>query len=169
MADAKQQGQARRAPESPPPVSAGRPIAVAITMIVVALAVFALPTFILVLAGMMPTVVAVIIDRDEGKPLGVSVGAMNLAGVWVYAVELWSGVGTISAALDLISNVYVWLLIYGAAAMGWLIYLGMPLVGALVLTISADIKIRRMRSLQEDLLEEWGAAVATVDAPAAKR
>lgn len=142
--------------------SRGRDAGVASTLAVAALAVlvFATPTFVVVAVGMLPTVAALIVDRGPGKYAARCVGGLNLAGVAPYVALLWQDGHTLHGALAIVSDVFAWLVMYSAAALGWLLYLGMRPLVATFLEIRARQRVAELRAYQEALVREWGKEVA---------
>ena len=109
---------------------------------------------------MAPTIVAYIVDKSNGKFAFFSVGAMNLTGITPGLIKLWKGENTVSAAIDILSNPFDLLIIFAAAALGWLIYLGLPPVIRGLLTIISKHRITNLKMEQKRLVKEWGDGVA---------
>jgi hypothetical protein len=124
-----------------------------------ALSVVATPVAVLVVAGMIPTIVAYIIDQTAWRTLTLTVGPLNLAGTAPYCLLLWLGTDTIQALGQYLSNVWVWLVMYLAAAIGWLLHLGMPLIVRFILESALDRRKGRLLQLQSELRADWGQAV----------
>lgn len=124
------------------------------------LLVLAPSALIVYLVGMVPTMVAIFIDRDPRKHASVSVAAMNFAGVSFYLVDFFAGTASFSRALELVSDVFVLAVIYGAAAGGWVMIMAMPPVTAVILTAMAESRIQSLRKEQAELVKNWGEEVA---------
>jgi Flp pilus assembly protein TadB len=115
--------------------------AITLTVIaIVVLALTALPLCLLVIGGMLPTAVAVVVDHHQRRYLARTVGAMNLAGVMPGALRLWEAGVSFDSLQQVIDSPYNWLVMYGAAAIGWVLYFCVPPVVAMV-------------------IEEWGEEV----------
>ena len=127
-----------------------------------------LPTIIVALIGLLPTGVAFIIDRTEGKQNTQAVGWLNFAGIWPYLWILWTGEHTISRAMQLLSDVFAWLVMYGAASFGWAIFILLPPIIVQVLDLLAEKRVETLRENQKKIIEEWGKEVADVDVPKKK-
>jgi hypothetical protein len=132
----------------------------AFSTIAMILLVLAPPALIVYLVGMMPTAVAIFIDRDPRKHVSVSVAAMNFSGVSFYLVDFFAGTASFSRALELVSDVFVLAVIYGAAAGGWIMIMVTPPVTAVVLTALAESKIQSLRKQQRELVGNWGESVS---------
>src|SRR3954465_9815444 len=117
--------------------SAGRPVTpfsvrFAFFMVLVTAVVF-LPTTIIIFVGLIPTMVAAIIDNNPTKTAWLTVGAMNMAGTVPVWFALLDAGHTIPAAFQLIVQPSMLILSYGGAAVGWIIYNKVtPLVAAIV-------------------------------------
>jgi hypothetical protein len=136
--------------------SGGRVSVTLVIIVMVVLAVVALPLCILVVAGLLPTMVALILDRHRALYLTRTVGAMNIAGIVLPALNLWDTGLSLAGLGEVVANPFNLLAMYGAAGLGWLVYLGIPPVAALWLDMRADDVKRRLEARAKALVEEWG-------------
>ncbi len=120
----------------------------------------ALPTMTLLLIGMLPTIVAYIIDRTKQKHTALCVGGMNFLGVYYPLMQLWTGDRPIKELTDLMPDLVDFLMIYGAAGFGWLLFTSIPPVVAAFLTVMAQRRVATLRATQRHLIEEWGEDIA---------
>jgi hypothetical protein len=124
------------------------------------IAVTALPLCILFVVGMVPTIVAAIVDRQRKRYLARAVAAMNLAGL-VQPVLMLLHIGmSIAGVLHVLSDPTSWLVMYGSSAVGWIITLGMPSIARVVVDMRADQVERRLAARARELVREWGEEVA---------
>ena len=126
----------------------------------VGLVVISLPTVMVVGLGMLPTVVAGIVDRSEQKYATCCVGGMNFSGVFPYLLDLWTGFHTFEAASDILTDVFALVVMYGTAGFGWMVFIGVPPVIATFLTVLAQRRVSQLRASQRNVVEEWGEGVA---------
>ena len=126
----------------------------------VGVVIVSLPTVMLLFFGMLPALVAAIIDRSSQRYSTFCVGGMNLCGVFPYLLDLWSGPTDIASAVDIFTNVFALMLMYSAAGFGWMLYLALPPVVVALLQVMAQRRIAQCRELQNGLIEEWGDDVA---------
>lgn len=124
-----------------------------------------LPTTILFLVGMAPTLVALAIDRDREKYAAITVGSLNFCGVMPSALSLWFGLHTVDHALTLLSNPFNWLIMYFAAGLGWVLYHAVPPVVAIFLTMRSEREMEGLKERQQSLIAEWGEAVTGGERP----
>lgn len=120
---------------------------------------FALPTMMVLTLGLLPTLVAFVVDLHPRKYAARSVGSLNFAGTLPFLVSLWSGTHDLMSAMKILTDVYAWLVIYSAAAVGWVIYLGMPQVSGFLMEINAARRIRALDARRRKLIAEWGDEV----------
>lgn len=150
-------GQARR-PPAKSPMGSGTLILWAIAFVAVLFAFTG--TVILVVIGMAPTLVAYIIDRTPKKYAAFCVGGMNFSGVFPSILKLWEGAPNIKSAISIAFNPFDLIVMYGAAAFGWMLYQVIPPVVAAMIAVSAQHRIAQLRSRQRELIREWGDALA---------
>ena len=85
---------------------------------------------------------------------------MNFCGLFPYLMDLWMGAHTLKAAGAMVTDVFTLLVVYGAAAFGWIIYITIPPVVSTFLTVMAQRRVAQLRTLQRQIIEEWGEGVA---------
>lgn len=129
---------------------------------ILVVALFFLPTSIVMTAAMLPTIVARVVDTSYGKRLSITVGAMNLVGCLYFLNRIMAMGNMLSDVPIVLSNSFGWLCALLGAGMGWVIFGMMPvIVGQLARTQTA-IRTRRVTGDQERLVKEWGEAVRGV-------
>ena len=129
-----------------------------------------LPTAILLVVGMIPTAVAYMVDKDPDKTAPMTVGALNFVGVMAYAIALWKAGHSMAALNRLVTDPFAWLVMYGAAGLGWSLYYGIPPAVAGWITLRAESRIARRTAEQQELVALWGSEVSGIvdDAKEAK-
>ncbi len=131
---------------------------------VIAPAVFVLApsTVILLIIGMAPTIVALLLlDRHPLKYTTRTVGYLNFAGCLMYTLDLWknSGFWDFDRLIEIVSDPFSLLVMYSAAAVGWIILFLTPPVVASYLTVTFEMKETRYKARQKELVEIWGRNV----------
>jgi hypothetical protein len=127
----------------------------------VILIIMSLPSVLLIFFGMLPTIVSAIIDRTPKRNATFCVGGINLCGVFPYMMELWVGDNTMDGAMRILTDVFSLIVMYGAAAFGWMIFQSLPPVVSTFVTVIAQSRVASLRSSQRQLIEEWGEDVGT--------
>ncbi|GEO81401.1 hypothetical protein [Pararhodospirillum oryzae] len=118
-----------------------------------------IPTVVLLGVAMLPTGVAFIVDRSLARMGWLCVGGINLAGTIPFLAQLWTEGHTVPHAVSLITDVFTIMVIYGAAALGWLLYMSVPQILGGFMAMTASRRIVALKAEQEKLVEDWGAEV----------
>ncbi len=134
-------------------------------MLAIPIGLMIIPTVIVLAVALVPTGVAFILERGKGYYGGLTVGAMNLAGTAPYLADLWTEGHTVANAVGIITNVFAWLVFYGAAMLGWAIDSTTPAAVSAFMTITSGHRITALRAQQRELVQKWGPDVESVYAP----
>lgn len=118
-----------------------------------------LPSSALLTVGMIPTVVAWLTDWSPRKTSAVTVGAMNLAGCSPFLLQLWSQGHTFEASVFIFTDPTAIIVMYGAAAIGYMIDWSVSSVVANIVYQQALARRKAIKKRQEDLIERWGREV----------
>ncbi len=130
------------------------------------LAALTLPTLIVVGLGLLPTVSAAIFERGSRKSLAATVGMLNLTGCLPLVVDLWSHGQSFAAIRLVLGDTMPWMIAYGAAGLGWLLYYATPPFIATYLAVVSETRVRVFRLSQRKLAELWGEEIAEGQEPA---
>jgi hypothetical protein len=160
---AKAPAAAPRANANPPPEAGGKTV----VWLIGSLGVFAAlaiglgsPTLLLfMIIGFGPTIAAGLVDRDPERHAAIAVGAMSLAAM--VPKVLTQLTASSSSGYNVLGDPFAWLLVYGAAAIGWGIHAVVPAIFAFISDTRADWRRKDLLKLQESLTKEWGAEVTT--------
>lgn len=123
------------------------------------LMVLALPTMIILFFGMLPTMVAFIVDRTKGKSATFTVCGINFIGTFPYIMSLWTEENTIDAAMSML-DIFTLLVMYSSAAFGWMLFMTAPPIISSFVEVMHQRKIATLRAQQKSLIDEWGPTVA---------
>ncbi len=118
-----------------------------------------LPSCIVLVVNMAPTIVAYVIDKSREKNLAITVGLLNICGTLPALAALWQQGQSYDAALSIIASPFHWLMAYGAAAIGWVIYLGLPPVLGHYYGTTSNARLHNHQRKQQILVENWGEEV----------
>ena len=119
-----------------------------------------LPTSMILGAAMIPSLVALLIDQDPDKMGAITVASINFCGALPSAMSLWSGNNSVPHAMSLLSDPMNWMVMYGAAAIGWTIYYVVPPIISGCVVRRHEGEIARLTEHQEKLVAEWGPNVS---------
>jgi hypothetical protein len=120
------------------------------------------PSMVVLFFGLLPTFVAYIIDRSNGKSAAFTVGSANFLGVFPFIIILWGGENSFTQALNITTDLIDMLIMYSASAFGWLVFMVLPTIISSFVMIMQQRKVAQLRGQQKDLIEEWGSQVATL-------
>lgn len=142
-----------------------------VTLFIVGLAVVALPALVVFAVGMIPSLVAAIVDRHPGRNATIAVTAMNFAGVMPFVAEILTTGANMSRATMVVTDVFSLAMMFGTAAFGWGLVFAMPKVASVYISVRNDTRIQAMQREKKRLLEDWGDGVqqAPEARPASRR
>ena len=118
-----------------------------------------LPTTVIVAVGMLPTLVAVFIDRTSEKTRGLTVGAMNLAGCMPFVLQVWTGRNSIDQAASIIADPRTVVVMYCAAGVGYLLDWAISGLVASIMVQAGTARAAGIKRRQAELIERWGKEV----------
>jgi hypothetical protein len=122
---------------------------------------FMFPTLILVIAGLMPTIVAFVMDRDRQHSSATAIGAMNCAGITPFVIDLWIKGQSMGNVVQILTDPANWLIILGSAAIGKTIVAIVPQALATITLAHSEMRIKTLKANLELLKNSWGPDVGT--------
>lgn len=125
-----------------------------------ALVPFSLPTLLLLLVGMLPSLAAVVVEKGAYRYAWVCVGGLNFAALSPWLFKLWFGRHTMAYAIEQIAGISMLLAAYSGAAVGWLLYLGVPPLVRAILSATSHYRLDNLSKLQKNLADQWGEDVS---------
>lgn len=117
-----------------------------------------LPSTILILIGMLPTLVVPLMPRSRRSKL-ITVGSLNVAGCSPFLLELWMKENTIEKSLSILAQPKSIVVIYSMAALGYIVYWAL---GGITSTFIYQLGLSRREAIekrQAELVERWGDEV----------
>lgn len=118
-----------------------------------------LPTTVLLMIGMLPSIVAALVDRSKKKTKAVTVGSLNLAGCMPFLLELWENGNSFEYAFDIMTNATAIIVMYSAAAVGYLMDWALSGIVASILYQRGEARKKAIKKRQKELQERWGKEV----------
>jgi hypothetical protein len=109
--------------------------------------------------GLLPTLMALLIDKSENLYSSKIVAAWNLIAMLPYLALIIKVDEPDKAALDLIFTSKTWLILYSSAALGWLLYFITPMLALAIVGKIRDYKVEKIRAEMAKDVEEWGEGV----------
>ncbi|TNE41342.1 MAG: hypothetical protein EP348_01065 [Alphaproteobacteria bacterium] len=121
--------------------------------------VFYPPSMLVLLAGMIPSIVALVLQTNRGSSLA-SMIAFNLAGVIPVVGLLWERGQNFQNAFAILSDVYMWLTMFGGAGLAMFLDWAVPICVYALYDLQAKAVISRLKGQRQKLIEEWGGQFA---------
>ena len=118
-----------------------------------------LPSSLLLAVGMMPTWAVALSDRTEKKSKVITVGALNLAGCIYFILDMWMQGRSLDRAITILSDPYSIIVMYSAAAVGYLLDWAVSGIVANVLYQKGVGRQNAIARRQQELIERWGEEV----------
>ena len=116
-------------------------------------------SIVLMLIGMLPTAIALLLDRSPQKDQARSVGYLNFAGCMPWMVDFWMSDGGFARVFEIVGDPIILSVMYSAAAAGWgLCFIVRPFVTT-YLIVASEIKESQITKRQAELTEIWGEEV----------
>jgi hypothetical protein len=115
---------------------------------------------LIVVIGLMPMFVAFFVDRSKKKTKAVTVGAMNMAGITPFLLELWVSENSMEKALSIILDPMAIIVIYSAAGIGYIIDWAVTLAVANFMYQRGIARKKAIEERQVELIERWGEEVS---------
>ncbi len=136
-------------------------ITVIVMTVLISLLMFLGLTYVvtIITIAVMPSIVANVVEKRKRRYASKTVTAFNLAGVIPHIISLARAGDPNMTAKGMMTDPYIWLIIYGLAGFGWIMVQVIPQITFLFLLIKAEMTIKQLKHLQEDLVKEWGEQV----------
>lgn len=123
-------------------------------------AVVFLPSTILLLLGMLPTIVAGLSDRSASKSKAVTVGCLNFAACFPFWMDMVMAGHTTEQAMHMISQPATIIVMYMGAGAGYGLDLFLTQMIARFSVQQGHARLRKIKERQQKLTERWGPEVA---------
>ena len=156
VAKTKGRPQAAAAQKGGSKVSSNRLL---IQLLGIAMVPFSLPTILVLFCGMPPTVGALLTERGKSRYAWICVGGLNFAGLSPWLVNLWFGHHDFVHAIEVITDVGMYLVAYGASAVGWLIYSVTPPIVGTIAGMTSQSRLATLAATRKSLVEKWGDGI----------
>jgi hypothetical protein len=112
--------------------------------------------FIFFAAAMLPTVFAIFLDKNHHRCLSATVCSFNLIGVLPFLIRIWESGSVDGASKSILADVSTWMIVYGAAFIGQLLYASMPLLIVKIYNARIQVRINKHKEEHKVLREKWG-------------
>jgi hypothetical protein len=130
-------------------------IKIAIVMIGVTILIFSHFGFIFYSIAMLPSMIAIVIDKQYQASASSTVSTFNLIGILPYLTKLWSSPSIDLGAKMMSSDISTWVVIYGCALVGQTLYWIIPPVVAKLYVLKSRVEVSILTTAKEKLCAEW--------------
>lgn len=114
---------------------------------------------VIMIVGMIPTLVAGIMDRSEGRIRTITIGAMNFAGCAPFMFDIFKKGNDMPMAISYILEPQTIVVMYFAAAMGYIIDWAMTGIVSSIMVQRGKSRITSLHKAQKEMIERWGLEV----------
>lgn len=121
------------------------------------------PLAIVLVAALVPSMVARIVDSGPGRYLTFTVFSFNLIGALYFVHQVLTMGSSLEVAARVLQDSIGWLAALSGAGCGWLLFLAMPPLIAKMAEAQSALRMRRVHRDQTQLINEWGEVVAAKD------
>jgi hypothetical protein len=113
--------------------------------------------------AMIPAVVVTAIDRDNLSCASATVCTFNLIGIMPYLSKLWSSGSIDDTAKAISSDISTWVVIYGCALVGQVVYWTLPNIIAKLYILKCKVEVSMLSSTREKLCADWNIKTESLD------
>lgn len=114
---------------------------------------------IILAIGMIPTLVAAIVDKSEGKMRALTIGVLNFAGCTPFMIEVFKAGNNIETAINYIVKPETIIVMYFAAGMGYVIDWAMTGIVSSLTIQKTKKRLKEIEKIKKELIERWGLEV----------
>ena len=118
-----------------------------------------LSTSLILFIGLIPSLVAFFVDQSEKKMKAVTVGSFNAIGCIPFVMQLWDQGKSLEVAMQIIFDPMVLVIIYSAAAVGYLVDWMVVSVATALLYKKGQDRKEAIAKRQAQLIKRWGDGV----------
>lgn len=115
--------------------------------------------FVFILIAMLPSIVVYYIDQSEHRYTFRSIFYCNCSGLLPYLAKLIKWGPTSGNLQEIMDSGSTWVIIYGAAFIGYLLTAAAPLVAQIMIGSLNQTQVRGLQRAQKKIEKEWGTEV----------
>lgn len=141
--------------------SSGTGYVIAIVAMAMLVSAYSMYSVIIVLFGLLPGMVAMIIDQDPRRFISKIVLTFNGLGLAPFLIKIIRSKSGNSVAIEIIIDPRTWMMIFAAAAVGWVLYWVFPQVALMLHNMKINLRIKHLEMEMSKLCGEWGDDIKT--------
>lgn len=132
-------------------------------LLIIALSSISVYCVVIVFFGMLPGMIACIIDQEPKRYISKIVLSFNSIGVLPHLISLIKGQTSGQMSFETIIDPMNWFMMYGAAALGWTVYWLFPQCAVFLSRIRNSSRKNEILSELDELSREWGESIKKLD------
>ncbi|MDF3047751.1 MAG: hypothetical protein K0R73_869 [Candidatus Midichloriaceae bacterium] len=136
-------------------VENGTVYVIAVSIFAIGLSVVSVYCVLLIIFGLLPSLVAIVIDQGKERYISKIVGLYNTVGVATYLVKILQSSMPDMIAINIIIDPHSWLIIFSSAALGWLVYWLFPIVASYLYNLKINSRISELELELQEISTEW--------------
>ena len=140
----------------------GRTTIILMVLTSMAIAIISVYSVVVLVFGLLPGLIAMVVDYDPRQYLSRIVISFNAVGVAPYILQILNSSVADMTAYQLIISPKTWLVIYASAGVGWVIYWMFPQIAMMLMPMQNKNRIESLNKELDELAEEWGEDVRGV-------
>jgi hypothetical protein len=113
---------------------------------------------LVVVAGMLPTLAAVVTDTSKEKHDAIAVGTLSAGAMLPFLLDGLAQAGR-TGGREILGNPFAWFSVYAAAVFAYALCWLFPLVVNAIYENRAEARLRQLLRRQQNLVAEWGESV----------
>lgn len=117
------------------------------------------PSTLLLTVGLLPTLMAAVYVSAGHKNKVLTIGALNFAGCFPFLMMIWDTTDRMQKSLELLADPVTTVVMYSAAAVGYVLNWGVTKTVKNVMLLGANNKIKSIEKEKEALEDRWGREV----------
>lgn len=141
------------------PVSSGQGYILTLTIAAMAMSLISAYSVIIVLFGMLPGLIAMIIDQEARRYISKIVLSFNATGCLPFLLKVLKSSSSNAVAIEIIVDPRTWLTIYISASIGWFLYWILPYFFTSINNLKIQFRIQQLNFELERLVSEWGEEI----------
>lgn len=142
--------------------SSGTGYIVAISLMAMLISAYSMYSVIIVLFGLLPGLVAMIVDQEPKRYISKIVLTFNALGIAPFIIKILRSASGNGAAIEIIIDPRTWMMIFSGAAVGWVLYWVFPQIAIFLHNMKVNIRIKQLEIELAKLSNEWGDDIKTL-------
>lgn len=145
------------------PQTQGNGYILALTFSAMLMSLISAYSVIIVLFGMLPGLIAMIVDQDSKRYISKIVLSFNATGCLPFIIKILKSSSSNTAAMEMIVEPRTWLTIYASAAIGWALYWTFPHFFLAINNLKMQFRIQQLNYELDSLVTEWGDEIKSTN------